>query len=290
MMSWPIALARDLSCPKFFGKENRLENIFLNRNRVPFLNPEGGLNRINITECESDELGRLQHPIIKGGYKNLRDLLREALTFSDESVLDIYSSDAITFFDVEFAPGVISRIDFLEYKLRGIISSQSVPFAVCKPDAIMGDVFNGEHCFPNTFKIEDDYILMGSNAHPNHPRDKKLKSHITIYFCLKTNNMWQSVLYDSLSEFSERNYRMAVVLLFSAIDICTQCLVKDEINKVGERLLNLKVKPRIKKKFEKKIAEVRRDVIHDYAPVSAEDARLAYVTAFDVLWELSEIS
>jgi len=150
-----------------------------------------------------------------------------------------------------------------------------------------------EHCFPNIFRIDENVILIGSNAHTNTPY--AMEAVVKVFFCCDDKE-WKRALYDSLNEYSTRNYGPAILSLFTAFDLLTKYLVQDKkIRTIYLRLSELnKAHPmdgfaQLRDHFETKIMKPFNALRHDNTPTGYLEIRSAYKAAFPILWWL-EIS
>ena len=268
--------------------------IFIPRISIPFVRDGAGMNvytekNFRIHD-DNQVIVNLPHLGIHDGEYSLRDLLEKAIQFGPNGILQAYSNASASL-RVKFISGVISRIDVVTLRASLGIANNHIPFAIDLPTAIMGDTSQGEHAFPNVFHFEKDLILIGSNSHPNHPKNKSFELMVTIYFYIDRNLPWQEVLYKSLYEFSRKNYNISLVLLFSSLEICTNSLYSEcefKPPKIWERLKDL-CSGNISKKFDKKIAKVRNAFEHEHQTVTPDEIKKAYECAFNILWELSKI-
>jgi len=232
----------------------------------------------------------------------LKDLLAKEVEFSETGILSAYSNAIISPHIIEVSPGVIKKIDLVDLKEQHSIPSYYKPFAMDLPTAIMGDMSINEHCFPNIFMFEKDFILIGANAHSNAPKDSELPLATTIYFYDEQNEAWKEVLYKSLQEFSQKNYNIALVLLFSAIDILTKNLLPGiKISRIDNRLKMLRSKitetdtsisdfKKSIKRFDKKVTTPRNSFEHEHRQVSLQVMKDAYLATFHIIWILSQMS
>jgi hypothetical protein len=197
-------------------------------------------------------------------------------------------------------------------------------FAVPLPTAIMGNVEEGEHCFPSLFMIDGNTILIGTTAHKTekNPIGKKFDKLFLDVFCYESADRagWMKILYSSLSNLVQGNTNTAVLLLATALELYSDYLFQKYLERksVDRKLIEnvtLSVKPwRLKadrvtdileaimprfdksafnkhlEQFRQKVRDPRNEYVHEHSrDLTKPEAHEAFCAAFELLWKYDQL-
>ncbi len=245
----------------------------------------------------------------------LYDALKTSIQQSIHQVLESFSSWTWTDL-IELSIGNIRIIDVK------MVPGQSI-FAIPLPTAIMGNVKQGEHCFPNLFWLGENRILIGTTAHnaQQNPIGKTVPLVVSVY-TYKSDNApgWKRVLYSSLSNLSRRESGTALILLATSLELYTDYLFgkylksKGILKDIEERILksagrwDQKVRRVIpileerlakfeKDEFEKhlknykeKVRNPRNSYVHEHSKnIDETEVHIGFCAAFELLWIFDQL-
>ncbi len=197
-------------------------------------------------------------------------------------------------------------------------------FAVPLPTAIMGNVEEGEHCFPSLFLIDESTVLIGTTAHKTekNPVGKIFDNLVLTVFCYESRDKagWMRILYSSLSNLAQGNTNTAVLLLATALElysdyllhkylekkIVTQKLIEnvthsakawrqkaDRVALILETIMPGFDKPAFNKDLEQyrqKVRDPRNAYVHEHSTdLSKPAAHEAFCAAFELLWKYDQL-
>jgi hypothetical protein len=299
----------------FSGVNNKLldtlENIPMSLFRLSHfpICHAGGVTHTLMTKLEEIEPGIFRE-IGSEQCHNFRDSLKKSMQNSLGCLLASYSNWTYSK-QVSLSIGNITRVE-IPYPSGYEVYSLPIP------TAIMGNVDEGEHCFPSYFGTDGNTILIGTTAHQveSNPIGKELNLGITAY-CYMAENApgWKKVLYSGLSNLSKGNTNVSVLLLSTAVDLYEKELFKKYLEKKGieEKLKEQIITSgsrwllrqnritevlkatlpnndpnEINKAFNKlkeKVNIPRNKFAHEHSEdITKPDAHEAYCAAFDLLW------
>ncbi|VAW16532.1 hypothetical protein MNBD_BACTEROID05-785, partial [hydrothermal vent metagenome] len=186
------------------------------------------------------------------------------------------------------------------------------------PTAIMGNVDEGEHCFPSLFSIDNNTVLIGTTAHEleKNPIGKKFGLSIEVHSYEVTNAPgWKKVLYSGLSNLSKDNTNVSVLLLSTAVELYADYVFERYLEKKGvenavrsEVIHSVRPWPMKAKRvskvlesvmpnydpadfnrgleaFDTTVKQLRNKFSHEHSEdIMKPDAHAAYCAAFDLLW------
>ena len=163
---------------------------------------------------------------------HIKELIEKEIEFSNGGILAAFSNAQILQHTVHLESGLIERINLSGLKNTYGISESYKLFAVGNmPALVHGNINRLEHLIPSVFMITDDYLLIGAFSHPTSPKNFNSSISLSFYFHKPHDESWKEVLYKSLYEFSQKNFNIALVLLFSSIDILTKILLRNNYPK-----------------------------------------------------------
>lgn len=275
---------------------------------------DGGVTSIPITEFDEIEPGIFRRKNCKDLF-SLHDAMKTSMRHSTELLLSNYS--IWTYFaQIESTVGNITRI---EIPLPSGYAIYSVPL----PTAMMGDVNEGEHCFPSLFHIDKNSILIGTTAHQvaSNPIGKKFALQITAH-CYQSTDApgWKKVLYSGLSNLSQGNTNVSVLLLATAVELYADHLFGKYLEqKSVEETIRTRVVDSVRpwplkakrisdvleillpaydqgtfdsglKAYNTKVRKKRNKYAHEHSEdISKPDAHDAFIAAYDLLWYFDQL-
>lgn len=197
-------------------------------------------------------------------------------------------------------------------------------FAVPLPTAIMGNVEEGEHCFPSLFLIDENTVLIGTTAHKTkkNPVGKTFDNVGLNVFCYESRDKagWMKILYSSLSNLAQGNTNTAVLLLATALELYSDYLLHkylerkivaqklienvthsvkawrlkaDRVTLILETLMPGFDKPAFNKEleqFRQKVRDPRNAYVHEHSKdLTKPEAHAAFCAAFELLWKYDQL-
>lgn len=275
---------------------------------------DGGVTRVPIGEFDEIQPGVFAKKS-NGTQYRLYDAMKTSMQHSIDQVMFNYSS--WTYFELtELTVGNIKRI---EIPLPPGYDIYSVPL----PTAMMGNVIEGEHCFPSLFTVDANSILIGTTAHQteNNPVGKTFGLAVTAY-CYRSSDTpgWKKVLYSALSNLSQGNANISVLLLATAIELYSDYLFRKYLQQKGveENIIENTVKsvrpwPLKAKRilivlsailpefnidefnkslnsYDSEVKKRRNQFAHEHSQdISKPEAHRAFCAVFDLLWNFDQL-
>lgn len=280
----------------------------------PICYADGGIARIPLANLDEVEKGVFKEP-----NRQERHSLYEALQASMSNSINDVLYNFSNFTDIRNVELTIGNTNRIELKLP----NGCEVFAAPLPAAVMGDSAKGIHCFPSLFHMGEDALLVGTTAHQTHanPIGETVRMMIFIHcYFSKDAYGWKRVLYSALSNLSQHNTNIAVILLTTAVELYCDHLfrkylqTKDISEVISEHTVNsarswhVKAERTLKlfmnfvdsanKKefaiarnlFESDAKKIRNNFAHEHAKdITIPKSHSAFCSAFPLLWQLDRI-
>lgn len=273
-----------------------MKNIFSYKNWVPVVGHNGADGIIRFGESEFFQTNDRTVKLKTGEEHDLVELLTKEIDFSWDGPLHAYANFTSTLF-VEIQLGIEKYIRIEELiKILGL-PDDYVPFAFKFPAGLFSD--DGLH--PVRARYINDVLHVVSSAQISEALLKIHTIFIEVYAYKNLDKAWQYVLYESLRAYSDKEHRLALVLLVSSMDILTKDMLfnehKPKIRQRFRQISNLADNPQIRKelkklakRYETYVQKIRNSFEHDNSPIDINSLQLAYGHCFEIFWLLSELT
>jgi len=262
---------------------------------LPIANPNGGYNSFPISDfCNFDENSCTQTAT---GYQYIfLDEFKKACLFDREFVIQAFSNVEL-FALIPYRIGRITPVTIPEDYEYSIIGAP-------KFVQIQGNYEKNECVFPY-YQYKSDRILnFTCSTFDNCPEDFNPVIPTRIFLAYKSSDLAESILHDSLWEFSQQNLKIAIVLLYSSIELGVMTLAEKTENSYKDERISSKIHliqkeikdedikkwlRKIKKPIKKNIIDLRGQVAHLGESINEKDLLKSYATALEFFWHYDKL-